>query len=208
MIVGVFAATAASVSLVAQIGTATVDWGRGVVSAHGGAPASLRAPGPGVARVTAERKARAAALEKLEASIGKLPLWGGGQVGHLLAERPAAKTRLMTVIAEAPVVVSPRYASDGGVELDLELPLDAVAAALGGSGEEAASAQADDPTPARIVTTPGKHEPGIVPGGRVHFAHSVEEARKTAESAKVVHLGKATARELSKMPTIVVLGAK
>jgi hypothetical protein len=60
--------------LVRALGDSEIDWGAGTISAKGGAAADLRMPTADIARPGAERRAKAAALAKLKASLEKLAL--------------------------------------------------------------------------------------------------------------------------------------
>ncbi len=106
---GLFAAPVA----VAKTG-ATYDAEAKLVTAHGAAAADLRAPSAAVARVKAERQARAQAEKKITAALVEL-----GDTASL--------EELGKQVAEAKVS-DERYGSDGSVELTLtlsteELPL-------------------------------------------------------------------------------------
>ena len=93
---------------------ATFDAAEKVVSAHGAAAADLRAPTAAIARVKAERQARAAAEKKIAAALVEL-----GDTREL--------EELNKQLADAKIA-DERYGSDGSVELTLtlsteELPL-------------------------------------------------------------------------------------
>jgi hypothetical protein len=88
-----------------------------VVVTVGAAAADLRAPGPDIARVTAERQAKARAGERLTSAAATL----GGV--------PDSDRRLAPIVAEARARTS--WFSDGSVEVELTLPLAALEKALG-----------------------------------------------------------------------------
>ena len=83
---------------------AEVDWSAGIITAQAGAAADIRMPGPSAARPGAERRARAAAEEKLRAALREL-----GQ-GKQLEDKAAQAT-----------VSRIEYQSNGGVVLALAL---------------------------------------------------------------------------------------
>jgi hypothetical protein len=85
-----------------QLGEAEVDWSAGTLTAQAGAAAELRMPHANAARPGAERRARAAAEEKLLGALREL-----GQ-GRNLDEKAA--------VARA-VVSRTEYQSNGGVVL-------------------------------------------------------------------------------------------
>jgi hypothetical protein len=102
LFVAVFAAPAA----VGRTG-ATFDAAAKEVAAHGAAAADLRAPTAAIARVKAERQARAAAEKKIVAALVEL-----GDTREL--------EELNKQVADAKVS-DERYGSDGSVELTLTL---------------------------------------------------------------------------------------
>jgi hypothetical protein len=106
-----------------------VDWTRGLLVAVGAAGADLRAPSPDVARVGAERRARQAARDRLDAAARELPMADGRLVAEHLDE--AAAARLATAVAAA-LELDLDYGADGSCVARLAVPLEAVRAALGG----------------------------------------------------------------------------
>ncbi len=88
------------------VAAAQVDWTAGLISAQAGAAADLRMPGPNAARPGAERRARAAAEEKLRAALREL--------------RPGRPLDEAAVLARA-TVARTEYQSNGGVVLWLGL---------------------------------------------------------------------------------------
>jgi hypothetical protein len=91
--------------LVAKTG-ASFDAAAERLVASGAAAADLRAPSAQVARIRAERTARARAEKKLEAALGKLGWKGSAEELQRLFAAAAGE---------------PRYGSDGSVELTLSL---------------------------------------------------------------------------------------
>jgi hypothetical protein len=85
---------------------AEVDWTAGTITAQAGSAADIRMPGPNAARPGAERRARAAAEDKLRAALRALG------VGNT-SDAPSAVARATTSRIE--------YQSDGGVVLWLAL---------------------------------------------------------------------------------------
>ena len=94
-------------SLVRPLAGAEVDWSAGTVTASAGAAADMRMPSPEAARPGAERRARAAAVEKLRAALRALPVRGIERLGAKQVE--AALGRASTTRIE--------YQSNGGVVL-------------------------------------------------------------------------------------------
>jgi hypothetical protein len=85
---------------------AEVDWSAGTITAQAGAAADIRMPGPNTARPGAERRARAAAEEKL---------------GAALAILVRGKTSGEKDVLKRATVSRTEYQSDGGVVLWLTL---------------------------------------------------------------------------------------
>jgi hypothetical protein len=94
-------------SLVQPLAGAEVDWSAGTVTASAGAAADMRMPSPAAARPGAERRARAAAIEKLRSALRLLPLRGHERLGEKQVE--AALGHASTMRTE--------YQSNGGVVL-------------------------------------------------------------------------------------------
>jgi hypothetical protein len=97
--------------LVRPLGDSEIDWGAGTITAKGGAAADLRMPTADIARPGAERRAKAAALAKLKASLQALPLHPGGKLSA--AELEAALGRAHPASVD--------YQSNGGVLLSMSL---------------------------------------------------------------------------------------
>ena len=101
------AQVATAASLVRQLAGVDVDWSAGTVTASAGAAADMRMPSPDAARPGAERRARAAAVEKLRAALRVLPVRGKERLGEKQVD--AALARASTTRIE--------YQSNGGVVL-------------------------------------------------------------------------------------------
>ena len=94
-----------------------VDWRQKVVVTVGAAAADLRAPGPDIARVTAERQAEARAKEQLRTAVAAIT-------------SVAASDERLGKLSEA-AVMKKRYFSDGSVEVELVLSLATIEKTLG-----------------------------------------------------------------------------
>jgi len=94
-------------SLVCPLAGAEVDWSAGTVTASAGAAGDMRMPSPDAARPGAERRARAAAIEKLRAALRALPVRGSERLGDKQVD--AALSHASTTRIE--------YQSNGGVVL-------------------------------------------------------------------------------------------
>ena len=125
------------------------DWSAGTLTAEGGAAADIRMPGPNAARPGAERRARAAAVAKLQAALHELGL-----------DKAAEKNAV-----ELAIVSRTEYQSNGGVVLWLALSFADVA-----PGKAA-------PRPLRLSMAPFRFAPIIAAGGKsVHPASATYHA--------------------------------
>ncbi|HWN70871.1 MAG TPA: hypothetical protein VNM90_24685 [Haliangium sp.] len=109
-----------------------IDWTRGLAIATGAAPGDIRAPSPDLARVGAERRARAQAHERLLAAARALRVVSGagdGPVGERADADAAVARRLASAVARS-LDLAVDYGSDGSVVLTAGLPLEAVRQAV------------------------------------------------------------------------------
>jgi hypothetical protein len=120
-----------------DVAGAEIDWTHGILTAQAGAAADLRMPSPNAARPGAERRARAAAEQKLRAALRALGL---DAKADTVTER-AAVSRI-------------EYQSNGGVILWLSLRVSDVATRPGG------------PRALKIATMPFQIAPTIVAGDK------------------------------------------
>ncbi len=103
-----------------------VDWHRKVVRCTGSGAANLRDAGgnPAVARIGAEKAAKLDALRNCLEALKGVQLDSGQTVGNALASDQALSGKVQGLVKGFKVVGAPRYFSDGGVEMDVEVPLD------------------------------------------------------------------------------------
>ncbi len=103
-----------------------VDWQRKVVKCTGSGAANLRDAGgnPAVARIGAEKAAKLDALRNCMEAVKGVQLQSGQTVGGALQSDAALSGRVEGLVRGFKVVGSPRYFSDGGVEMDVEVPLE------------------------------------------------------------------------------------
>jgi hypothetical protein len=104
----------------------TVDWQKKVVRCSGSGAANLRdaSGNPAVARVGAEKAAKLDALRNCLATLQGVQLESGRTVGGALGSDAALSGKVQGLARGFKVVGAPRYFSDGGVEVDVELPLE------------------------------------------------------------------------------------
>jgi hypothetical protein len=104
----------------------SVDWQRKVVKCTGSGAANLRDAGgnPAVARIGAERAAKLDALRSCMETLKGVQLESGRSVGGALQSDAALTGRVEALVRGFQVVGKPRYFSDGGVEMDVEVQLE------------------------------------------------------------------------------------
>ena len=109
-----------------------IDWARRVLKARGQGAPDLSAPSISVARLGAERAAKADAMRNLLELLKGATVTNGARVGTLLQNDNALKTtvsgalRGFTVVKGKPGKPNPHYYSDGGVAIDVELAIDSL----------------------------------------------------------------------------------
>jgi len=189
----------------ARAGPGAVDWQRKVVTCTGSGAANLRDAGgnPAVARIGAEKAAKLDALRNCLEAVKGVTVGSGKTAGDAMASDAAVRARVEGTVRGFQVVGKPRYYSDGGVEMDVEVPLEgAISEALLPAGAGAAPAgkgpapgtslvvdargQKVVPALAPRVLDPAGREiygPAMLgaparPGGGAAYARDLESARR------------------------------
>ena len=108
----------------ARAAAGAVDWQRKVVTCTGSGAANLRDAGgnPAVARIGAEKAARLDALRSCLEALRGVAVTSGQTAGDAMASDAAVRARVEGTVRGFRVVGKPRYYSDGGVEMDVEVP--------------------------------------------------------------------------------------
>jgi hypothetical protein len=121
----------AALPLLARAEPGAVDWQKRVVKCTGSGAANLKDAGgnPAVARIGAEKAAKLDALRSCLEVMKGVAIGAGQTVGGALGGDPALKGTVEGAVRGFRPVAT-RYFSDGGVEIDVEVPLDAVGAAV------------------------------------------------------------------------------
>ncbi len=109
--------------------TGEIDWQRRVLKATGQGAPDLNAPSIAVARLGAERAAMATAQRNALETLKGATLESGGMVGTLLQNDSALRTKVQGKLRGVRAVKT-HYYSDGGVSLDIEVPLDQLPAEI------------------------------------------------------------------------------
>jgi hypothetical protein len=128
--------------------TGEIDWQRRVLKATGQGAPDLNAPSIAVARLGAERAAMATAQRNALETLKGATLESGGTVGTLLQNDSALRTKVQGKLRGVRAVKT-HYYSDGGVSLDVEVPLDQLPAEIAQDLKAPAGAAAK---PARAST--------------------------------------------------------
>ena len=100
-----------------------IDWNRRVLVGHGQGAPDLNAPSVAVARLGAERAAKVDAYRNALESLSGLQVQSGGTVGSLLQSDSSLMARVDGTLKGVKPIKT-HYFSDGGVSLDIEVPLD------------------------------------------------------------------------------------
>jgi hypothetical protein len=103
-----------------------VDWQRKVVKCTGSGAANLKSAdgNPAVARIGAEKAAKLDAVRSCMETLKGVSIQSGQKVGDALAGDGALRGQVEGLVRGFRVVGKPRYFSDGGVEMDVEVPLE------------------------------------------------------------------------------------
>jgi hypothetical protein len=151
--------------------TGEIDWSRRVVKARGQGAPDLSAPSISVARLGAERAAKADALRNLLETLHGVEVASGEKLGTLLQNDQALKSRVDGLVRGFKVV-APHYFSDGGVALDVEFEIDKLPDDLKSRLKVPGSAGGPEPT-----LEPGPTPPKPDLGGSIDWARRVLKAR-------------------------------
>jgi hypothetical protein len=146
-------ALAAALPVLAHAEAGEVDWQKKVVKCTGAGAANLRdAQGnPAVARIGAEKAAKLDAVRNCMETIKGVTIQQGQTVGGAIGSDKALAGKVQGIV-KGYKVVDKRYFEDGGVELDVEVPMDGVLAdALMPKAEGKAPAAAGEPAGTCLV---------------------------------------------------------
>jgi hypothetical protein len=180
-----------------------VDWGKKVVKCTGSGAGNLRdADGNvAVARIGAEKAAKLDALRNCMEALKGVQLESGKSVGSALESDKGLTGRVEGLVRGFRVVGKPRYFSDGGVEMDVEVPLEGkLSDALLPRGDtQPASAPAGAPAPgtALVVDARGqKVTPALAPRVLDEAGNELYGPAMLSEAGRKAGGGAAYARDL------------
>jgi len=139
--------------------TGEIDWQRRVLKATGQGAPDLNAPSIAVARLGAERAAMATAQRNALETLKGATLESGGTVGTLLQNDSALRSKVQGKLRGVRAVKT-HYYSDGGVSLDVEVPLDQLPAEIAQNLKAPAGGAAKPASPSpSSVTAPSTPAP-------------------------------------------------
>jgi hypothetical protein len=183
--------------------TGGVDWQRRVARCTGSGAANLKdaAGNPAVARIGAEKAARLDALRNCLEVMKGVTVSGSQTVGSAIGADNAVRGSVEGAVKGFRTVAT-RYFSDGGVEIDVEVPLDAVGDAVLPRG--AAVPTPAGPTSLVVDATGLKVVPALAPrlldaGGKEVYgpAELGESARRAGGVAAYARNLEAARRDLA-----------
>ncbi|HEX9052325.1 MAG TPA: hypothetical protein VF841_17490 [Anaeromyxobacter sp.] len=181
-------AALAALPLAARGDPGAVDWQRKVVRCTGSGAANLRDAGgnPAVARIGAEKAAKLDALRSCLEALKGVQLQSGQTVGAALASDAALSGKVDGLVKGFRLAGKPRYFSDGGVELDVEVPLEG---ALSDALLPRPAGKAEGPTSLVVDARGQKLVPALAPrildeaGQELYGPASLSEAGRRAGGA-------------------------
>ena len=106
-------------------GSGKIDMEQQVVTATGKGAPNLKAANVAVARLGAERAAKMDALRNILATVKQVKISADSTIGTKMGASNEIKSRVEGVVKGFKVVAT-RYYSDGGVEVDVQMPLNGV----------------------------------------------------------------------------------
>ncbi len=224
-----FALALAALAAAARAEQGAVDWQKKVVTCTGSGAANLKdsSGNPAVARIGAEKAAKLDALRNCMEVLKGVNITSGKTVGSALQSDAALEGRVQGIVKGFKVVGKPRYFSDGGVEMDVEVPLDGVLgdtlipkppaeepkAPAGPKAEPKSAAQAAPGTSLVVDARGQKVAPALAPrildeaGKEIYGPASLApEARRAGAAAYAKDLEtakKALASRLGEKPVVV-----
>jgi len=148
---------------------AGVNWSGAVIKATGAGAPDMKASSPAPARLGAERAAQMDAFRNLLAQVKGIQISAGKTVGDQMSTNDEIRGKVEGVIRGYKIAAK-RYFSDGGVEMDVEVPLAALtelmlpAPAASPKEEATAAKKSDKKTTGLVVDARGlKVTPALAP---------------------------------------------
>jgi hypothetical protein len=151
-----------------------VNWAGQVIRATGAGAPDLKAASPAQARLGAERAALADALRNLLAQVKGVAVDGTRKLGEMM-EKDEVRLKVEGLV-RGYKVVGKRYYSDGGVELDVEVPVALLTDVVDPDPTQVPLVQALPPSPPPMpALEPGpKRDPEVASTGLVIDARGLK----------------------------------
>ena len=154
------AALAISPAMARADASGEIDWQRRVLKAKGEGAPDLNAPSIAVARLGAERAAMATAQRNALETLKGATLEDGLSVGTLLQNDNALRVKVQGKLRGVKAIKT-HYFSDGGVSLDIEVPLDQLPPEIGQHLKAPKGAAAPAQGPAQSPAPGGEAKDGL-----------------------------------------------
>lgn len=192
-----------------------VDWQEQVLTATGSGAPDLRATTPAQARLGAETAAKLDAFRNLLAQAKGLQLESGKTLGDTLGD-DATRGHVEGVLRGFKVTHK-RYFSDNGVEIDVEVPLSGVLAALPAQAETVAVSEQGEPSATGLIVdargltlTPALAPRLLGPDGKAVYSRAAVRDEKATVAGYFATLAaaKASARVGDHPLTLKAISAK
>lgn len=116
-----------------------VNWEGQVIKATGAGAPDMKAANPAQARLGAEKAAQMDAFRNLLSQVKGIQVSAGKTVGDVMKQQDEVRGRVEGLIRGYKITAK-RYFSDSGVELDVEVPLAAIAMTINDAVKDAAAA--------------------------------------------------------------------
>lgn len=132
-----------------------VNWEGQVIKATGAGAPDMKAVNPAQARLGAERAAQMDAFRNLLSQVKGIQVSGGKSVGDMMSEKDELRGRVEGSVRGFKITAK-RYFSDSGVEIDVEVPLAAITAAVSAPPAAAAETAETGTASAPALNTAGE----------------------------------------------------
>ena len=197
--VGLVSSAALAEDVMEQSGHCTINWSQKVIVCVGkGSPNLERSKNVSQARIMAEQAAKADALRNILESLKGVKVSANVTVGQTMDADQRVRTEIQGVVRNFQVIAT-RYYSDGGVEVDVRMPLDGKVTEVV-LNKELNKSKSTDPTGVIVMAAGKKIVPVLAPrilddkGNVVYGVAMVSEAG-AANGIVAYHTTEADARK-------------
>ncbi len=161
-----------------------INWTKQYVYATGSGAPDLKAPNVAVARLGAERVARADAYRNLLEAIKGVTVTGNTTIKNSMEESMEVKTYVEGVVKGAEVVTT-KYYSDGGVDVVIRVPLSTLVEKVGAT--PAATKEIDNKESVKPAPAPSAEKPATGGDQKAILVFDVRGAKFTPSLFPVVY---------------------